>query len=88
MINKTAIASTIVSLGLVLGIVSGEAVAQRPHQDEMQPSQNHFTEEFQRIEQPLGNKIIVTVGGLGLIGLELWWFLLSKPKSARAKDGK
>jgi len=32
---------------------------------------------FQRIEQPLSVKIFVTVSGMGLIGLELWWFLLS-----------
>jgi plastocyanin domain-containing protein len=50
----------------------------------MQPSQTESTGQFQRIAQPIGNKIAVTLGGLGLIGLELWWFLLSKPKSARA----
>lgn len=75
----------IASLGIVLGIVSGKAVAQMPHNmNEMQPSQSEQTGQFQPIEQPLSNKIIVTVGGLGLIGLELWWFLLSKPKSAKA----
>lgn len=75
----------IASLGIVLGIVSGKAVAQMPHNmNEMQPSQREQTGQFQPIEQPLSNKIIVTVGGLGLIGLELWWFLLSKPKSAKA----
>jgi plastocyanin domain-containing protein len=85
MIDKTALASTIASLGLVLGIASGEAVAQMPHNmDEMQPSQNTPTEQFQRISQPLVNKIAVTLGGLGLIGLELWWFLGSKPKSRQA----
>jgi plastocyanin domain-containing protein len=78
MINRKAIASSIVSLGMVLGIASGEAVAQMPHQ------MSDRTGQFQRIEQPLRNKIIVTVGGLGLIGLELWWFLASKSKSARA----
>jgi len=84
MVNRKAIASSIASLGMVLGIASGEAVAQMPHNmKEMQPSQNEQT-GFQRIEQPLSNKIIVTVGGLGLIGLELWWFLASKPKSAQA----
>jgi plastocyanin domain-containing protein len=78
------IASGIASLGIVLGIVSGKAVAQMPHNmNEMQPSQREQTGQFQPIEQPLSNKIIVTVGGLGLIGLELWWFLLSKPKSAK-----
>lgn len=70
------IATSIVSLGLVLGI-AGNAVAQ------MQLSRSDRTGQFQPIEQPLRNKIIVTVGGLGLIGLELWWFLLSKPKSIR-----
>jgi plastocyanin domain-containing protein len=40
--------------------------------------------QFRRIEQPLANKVAVTLGGLGLIGLELWWFLLSKPKSRQA----
>lgn len=31
----------------------------------------------------------LTAGGLGLIGLERWWFLLSKPKlrKATAQDG-
>jgi plastocyanin domain-containing protein len=78
------IASGIASLGMVLGIASGNAVAQMPHNmKEMQPSQREQTGQFQPIEQPLRNKIIVTVGGLGLIGLELWWFLLSKPKSAK-----
>jgi ABC-type uncharacterized transport system permease subunit len=81
---RFAIAKSITSLGMVLGIgiASGEAVAQMPHNmKEMQPSQNEQTEQFQRIEQPLSNKLIVTLGGLGLIGLELWWFLGSKPKS-------
>ncbi len=86
MINKTALASTIASLGLVLGMVGGEAVAQMTHSDEIQPSQNQPTGQFQRLEQPLANKIAVTLGGLGLIGLELWWFLLSKPKSQKATD--
>ncbi|QYO68580.1 hypothetical protein JVX88_20020 [Leptolyngbya sp. 7M] len=55
-----------------------------PHDmNEMQP-QTEQTGQFRRIEQPLGNKVAVTLGGLGLIGLELWWFLLSKPKSKKA----
>jgi plastocyanin domain-containing protein len=85
MVKKTTLASIIASMGLVLGMVSGETVAQIPQNiNEMQPSQKQTTEQFQRIEQPLVNKIVVTLGGLGLIGLELWWFLGSKPKSARA----
>ena len=37
--------------------------------------------QFQRVEQPLGLKGIVTVVGLGLIGLELWWFKCYKSNS-------
>ncbi|MCA6553992.1 MAG: hypothetical protein IM585_18890, partial [Pseudanabaena sp. M135S2SP2A07QC] len=37
--------------------------------------------QFKVIDQPLINKILVTVGGMSLIGAELWWFLVSKPKS-------
>lgn len=86
MTNKTAIISGIVSLGLGLGIASGIAVAQTPHDmNERQSPDIQQTGQFRRIEQPLGNKVSVTLGGLGLIGLELWWFLLSKPKSRQAK---
>ncbi|HBE18872.1 MAG TPA: hypothetical protein DEG17_08820 [Cyanobacteria bacterium UBA11149] len=83
--NKTAIIGSIVSLGLGLGIASGIAVAQTPHKmNEMQSPDTEQTVQFRRIEQPLGNKVFVTLGGLGLIGLEIWWFLLSKPKSRQA----
>jgi plastocyanin domain-containing protein len=84
MVNKSAIASSIATLGLALGIASSPAVAQMPH-EEMQHSRSERTSQFQRIEQPLWLKGTVTVSGLGLIGLELWWFLLSKPKSQKAK---
>lgn len=85
MINRITLTSAIASLGIISGIASGEVVAQMPHSmDEMQPSQNQSTEQFQKIEQPLVNRIVVTLGGLGLIGLEVWWFLLSKPKSTKA----
>ncbi len=85
MVNKTAIIGSIASLGLMLGIASGEAVAQMPHDmSEMRSSDTEQTLQFHHIEQPLANKVAVTVGGLGLIGLELWWFLLSKPKSRQA----
>jgi plastocyanin domain-containing protein len=44
----------------------------------MPTSASPETGEFQPIEQPLALKVGVTVGGLALIGLELWWFLFSK----------
>ena len=78
MLNKTAIISSVASLGLGLGVASSEAVAQITHQTTQ-------TTQFRRIEQPLGVKAAVTVGGLALMGLEIWWFLLSKPKSQKAE---
>jgi plastocyanin domain-containing protein len=38
------------------------------------------TGQFQRIDQPLWSRVAVASVGLGLIGLDLWWFVLSKPK--------
>lgn len=75
------ILSAIASLGLAFG---GAVSAQVPHEMETMEPQTEQTGQFHRIEQPPGNKAIVTLGGLGLIGLELWWFLLSKPKSRKA----
>lgn len=76
----TAIIGSIASFGLSLSWGSGHAIAQMNH-SEMRP---HQTGEFQRIDQPLWLKGTVTAGGLGLIGLELWWFLFSKPKARQA----
>jgi len=81
MLNKTAIIGSLASLGLAVGVVSGEAAAQMTHEMASETTQ---TAQFRRIEQPLGVKAAVTAGGLALIGLEIWWFLLSKPKSQKA----
>jgi len=49
---------------------------------------NASTEEssFQKLKQPLAVKIAVTAGGLGLIGLELWWFLYSDKTAKKAEE--
>jgi plastocyanin domain-containing protein len=39
---------------------------------------------FQRIEQPISSKALVMLGGIGLIGLELWWFIFYKTKAYNA----
>lgn len=72
----------ITTVGVSIGLTAGGAIAQSWRQHP-QPATTEQTSEFQRIEQPLSSKIAVTVGGLSLIGLELWWFLFSKPKSRK-----
>jgi plastocyanin domain-containing protein len=76
------IVSSLVSIGVLFGTVSGKATAQTPH-DEMQ-ARTEQPSQFRQIDQPLWLKSTVVLGGVGLIGLELWWFLLSKSKSQTA----
>lgn len=66
------------SLGLLLSIASMAPVKAVPPEKAMPTSQ------FRQIEQPFEVKLGVTLGGLALIGLELWWFLLSKTKAEQA----
>ncbi len=82
MLNNRKILGTLTGLGLLLG-TAGNTVAQMSTE---MPGHSSPTGEFRRLEQPLGLKLGVTAGGLALIGLELWWFLLSKPKSQKAKS--
>lgn len=63
--------SSIMCLGLLLGM------SLRVQAAEMQANSSP---QFRSIEQPMDLKIAVTIGGLALIGLELWWFLFSKTK--------
>ncbi len=74
MLNKSKIWGSLAGLGLLLSVATGVHAA-TPAQGSVQ------TNQFRRIEQPLGVKVGVTVGGIALIGLELWWFLLSKTKA-------
>ena len=71
-------------MGFFLSVASETALAQKSV--EMPVSQENA--QFQRIEQPLGLKVAVTLGGIGLIGLELWWFLFSKSKAVQANRNK
>ncbi|MBD0334619.1 MAG: hypothetical protein ICV62_03950 [Cyanobacteria bacterium Co-bin13] len=81
--HKRFIVSILASLGLLLGLATGTP-AQMPHAEPQQAPVE--TGEFHRIEQPLWVKAAVTAGGLGLIGLELWWFMLSQPKSRKVSS--
>lgn len=73
MLNKKYIVGALVSLSFLLGATSSLASTQMPKQ----------TTQFRRIEQPMSLKIGVTLGGLALIGAELWWFVFSKNKSPK-----
>lgn len=53
---------------------------------EMPGHQANPSPGIQKIEQPLPVKLGVIVGGVSLIGLELWWFLFSKKKTQPAID--
>jgi len=68
--------SSFIGLGLVLGISSQAIAAKMPA--------NH-NKQLPKIDQPLGLKLGVTLGGIGLIGLELWWFIFSKTKAKKAE---
>lgn len=53
---------------------------------EMPGHQTNRSPGLQKIEQPLPIKAGVIVGGISLIGLELWWFLFSKKKTPLATE--
>jgi plastocyanin domain-containing protein len=78
MFSRSQIWGSLAGLGLLLGTAS----AQMPHE---MPGEIAPKNQFRRIEQPLGLRVGVTAGGIALIGLELWWFLLSKTKAQQAE---
>lgn len=73
MFNRTVsrLVLPLLTLALTLTLwLGGTAAAMEGSDHHAAPSGN-----FQTIEQPLRLKAAVTVGALGLVGLELWWFL-------------
>lgn len=73
---KSQIWSSIISLSLFFG-ASGSIASEMPVTQ---------ADRFQRIEQPFPLKLAVTLGGLSLIGLELWWFLFSQKTDKKAES--
>ncbi|AFY73584.1 hypothetical protein Syn7502_01516 [Synechococcus sp. PCC 7502] len=67
--------SILLSMGLSVGIASSMSAQEMKHN----------SAKFQPIEQPITLKIAIALGGLSLIGAQLWWFLGSKPKSQKAE---
>lgn len=82
MLRKATFLGTLAGLGFLLGAISG-GIAAASTMNSMNEPAAPPPNQFQPIEQPLSHKLAVTLAGLGLIGLELWWFLFSKPKSSR-----
>ncbi|TVP64244.1 MAG: hypothetical protein EA343_05895 [Nodularia sp. (in: Bacteria)] len=68
MFSKNLLWASLTAFGLSIGTASAA----------MPTHSSGETSQFQAIEQPLGLKVGVTLGGIALIGLELWWFLFSK----------
>ncbi|ACK72743.1 conserved hypothetical protein [Gloeothece citriformis PCC 7424] len=81
MIDFKKVTGIIAGLGLILGTTTTTVA--------MTPNTPSTSSTFRQIEQPLSLKLVVTLGGLGLIGLELWWFLFyqSQSQKAEAKEG-
>lgn len=75
-LQKAILLGTLAGFGFLLAAISGVLATETGAQQ--------TATQFQPIEQPIRNRVVVTLGGLGLIGAELWWFLLSKPKSRQA----
>ncbi len=65
----------LLSMGLSVGIVSSMSAQEMKHN----------SAKFQPIEQPITLRVAIALGGLSLIGAQLWWFLGSKPKSQQAE---
>lgn len=75
---KSKIVNMLILLGVLLGSGSSATAA-----NNLEHQHNH---QFQPIEQSLETKVGVTLGGIALIGLELWWFILSKNKSRQKTE--
>ena len=84
MFSKSKMIGSLAGLGFFLTLTPNVALAEM----NMSASTEKQTSQFQKIEQPLGLKLAVALGGLGLIGAELWWFMFSKTKSQKAQVKK
>lgn len=81
MLSKNKIVGSLAGLGFFLALTPNIGLAEM----EMPASAKKQISQFQKIEQPLGLKLAVALGGLGLIGAELWWFMFSHANSQHLK---
>ncbi len=78
MLNKSQGLGRLIGLGLLLSITSRVPATAAPAVEA-----STQISQFRRIEQPLAVKLGVTLGSAALIGLELWWFVLSKNRTSQ-----
>ncbi len=78
MITQKRIWSNLLGLWVLLSVFSGTPAKATSAETRMP------TNQFRQIEQPFELKLGITLGGLALIGLELWWFLVSKTQAQQA----
>ncbi|MCT7963765.1 hypothetical protein NG799_21445 [Laspinema sp. D1] len=83
MLNKFKIGIPLLAVATVLATGT---TARVQAMSEMPGHLRNPSQGLQKIEQPLPVKAGVIVGGVTLIGLELWWFLFSKKKTQAAID--
>ncbi|MCA6510133.1 MAG: hypothetical protein IM531_11385 [Pseudanabaena sp. M090S1SP1A06QC] len=81
MFKRSTFFGTIISISFLFGVISVAIASEKMLDNRNMPIGTDKPMQFKVIDQPLINKILVTVGGMSLIGAELWWFLVSKPKS-------
>lgn len=92
MLNPRRLVGVLAGFGLLVGtsgavtLIATEAGMTAPESSMEMPHGSTANQEFERIDQPLGVKLGVSAAIVSLIGLELWWFLLSKPKSYKARS--
>ena len=79
MLSKSKMVGSLAGLGFFLALTPNITLA------EISASTEKQTNQFQKIEQPVSLKLAVALGGLGLIGAELWWFMFSHANSQHLK---
>ena len=77
MFNKNKIYRSLAGLVIFLALTTSSVLAHKELKAEISTAVGKQPSQFPKIEQPLSLKLAVALGGLGLIGAELWWFKFS-----------
>lgn len=78
MFNRNKLINSLAGLGFFLASTTNSVLVEKAIEVETTAAKSEQVSQFPKIEQPLSLKLTVALGGLGLIGAELWWFILSK----------